>query len=53
MTWAEFNTKCYDSPPDGVALTAAPAASNVQVQVPSAGAEATYNFCINSVTISL
>ena len=52
IPWASFNTKCYDTPPDGTALTGAPATPNVQVALPSGAAELTYDFCITSLTIT-
>ncbi len=52
IPWASFNTKCYDSPPDGVALTAAPATPNVQVALPSGTSELSYDFCVTSLAIT-
>jgi hypothetical protein len=51
VPWASFNTKCYDSPPDGVALTAAPASTNVEISLPSGTAEQSFDFCIESITL--
>ena len=52
IPWAGFNTKCYDSPPDGVALTGAPAATDIEVQVPAGSTEESYDFCITSLIVT-
>jgi hypothetical protein len=54
ITLTSFNTKCYDSPADGVALTAAdvPNIDKIGVQISSdTGADyAVSNFCLTGVT---
>jgi hypothetical protein len=52
IPWASFNTKCYDTPADGTALTAAPMATNVQVQVVAVAAAGTFDFCIEQVKVT-
>jgi hypothetical protein len=50
---SSFNTKCYDSPPDGTALTAAKGVYAIEINAPCAAATTTntYDFCVNSVTM--
>jgi hypothetical protein len=54
ITLTSFHTKCYDSPADGVALTAAdvPNIDKIGVQISSdTGADyAVSNFCLTGVT---
>jgi hypothetical protein len=50
IPWTSFNTKCYDSPPDGIALTGAPATPHIQVQVDSDAMEETVDFCIDTLS---
>jgi hypothetical protein len=50
IPWASFNTKCYDSPPDGMALTGAPSTPHVEVQAVSGNAQQTIDFCIEQIS---
>lgn len=50
IDWSAFNTKCYDSPPDGTALTSAPATPHIAVQAVSGTAEETVAFCIDALS---
>jgi hypothetical protein len=50
VMWTSFNTKCYDSPPDGMALTAAPATPHIAVQAVSGTAVANVDFCIEQLS---
>jgi hypothetical protein len=50
VSWAEFNTKCYDSPPDGVALTGAPSTPHIEVQAVAGATEQSVDFCIEQLT---
>ena len=50
IPWSGFNTKCYDSPPDGVALTAAPTTPHLQISVPSGAAAGSFDFCVETLT---
>jgi len=52
IPWASFNTKCYDTPPDGVALTAAPATPNVQIAIPSGATAESFDFCVETLTLT-
>jgi hypothetical protein len=52
ITWAQFNTKCYDSPPDGVALTGAPATPHVEVNLPSGASALSFDFCVEQLTLT-
>jgi hypothetical protein len=53
LTWAEFNTKCYDTPPDGASVTGAPAVSGVEVLVlPSNTAGESFDFCVEQLTLT-
>jgi hypothetical protein len=52
VPWASFNTKCYDTPPDGVALTAAPSSTHVEFQVPSAAAVEAWDFCVTALSFA-
>jgi hypothetical protein len=52
IPWASFNTKCYDSPPDGTALTGAPATTNVEISLPSGSTEQSFNFCVEQITLT-
>jgi hypothetical protein len=54
VPWGSFNTKCFDSPPDGVALTPASAlATSIQFEVPSATTAQTWSFCVTALTFSM
>ena len=54
ITLTDFNTKCYDSPADGTALTAAdvPNIDKIGVQISSdiGSAYTVTNFCLTGVT---
>jgi hypothetical protein len=52
VTWAEFNTKCYDTPPDGLALTSAPPTVHVEFQVPSVAAAQSWDFCVTALSFA-
>ena len=52
IPWASFNTKCYDSVPDGVALSAAPATPNVEISLPSGSTEQSFDFCVEQLTLT-
>jgi len=55
MTFTSFNTKCFDTPPDGVALTAAdvPNIDKISVQVASTSSPITVsNLCITGITFA-
>jgi hypothetical protein len=54
VPWASFNTMCYDTPPDGVALTAAPSdAHQIEFQMPTVTtATATADVCIMAVSFA-
>jgi hypothetical protein len=55
MTLTSFNTKCYDTPADGVALTAAdvPNIDKISVQVSSGTAAITVtSLCITGITFA-
>jgi hypothetical protein len=52
IAFTSFNTKCYDTPPDGVALTAAdvPNIDEIYVDVPSITTAITVtNLCITGI----
>jgi hypothetical protein len=51
IPWTMFNTKCYDTTPDGTALTGAPQMLNsVKFQTGGTMAATTFDFCVTSVT---
>jgi hypothetical protein len=52
VPWASFNTKCYDVPPDGTALTGPPqTASQIEFQmVPIPAAAVVDDFCVTAVS---
>jgi hypothetical protein len=50
IPWANFNTKCYDTPPDGMALPFAPATPHIEVQAVSNASVNMINFCIEQIT---
>jgi hypothetical protein len=50
IPWGSFNTKCYDSPPDGTALAAAPATPHIEIQAVSTSNENTIDFCIEKLS---
>jgi hypothetical protein len=50
IPWTMFNSKCYDSPPDGMALTAAPATPHIAVQAVSGAAVSNVDFCIETIS---
>jgi hypothetical protein len=53
VAWASFNTKCYDAPPDGVALTGAPAdATQIEFQMVSTATSVTDDFCVTAVSFA-
>jgi hypothetical protein len=55
ITLTSFNTKCYDSPPDGTYLTAAdvPNIDQIKVQVSSTNSAITVtNLCISGITFT-
>jgi hypothetical protein len=50
IPWASFNTKCYDTPVDGTALTGPPTtATYIQFGVPSGPAAGTFDFCVEEL----
>jgi hypothetical protein len=51
IPWASFNTKCYDTPPDGLALVGAPATPHIELLVPSGTIEQSSNVCIDALAI--
>jgi hypothetical protein len=56
IAFTSFNTKCYDTPPDGVALTAAdvPNIDEIYVDVPSITTAITVtNLCITGITFAM
>jgi hypothetical protein len=50
IPWGNFNTKCYDSPPDGLALPFAPATPHIEVQAVSNGSVNAIDFCIEQLS---
>ncbi len=53
IPWASFNTKCYDNPVDGTALTAAPTmATHVQFQAPAGAAAGAFDFCVTAFSFA-
>jgi hypothetical protein len=50
IPWASFNTKCYDSPPDGLALAAAPATPHIEIQAVANANENAVDFCIERLS---
>jgi hypothetical protein len=53
IPWASFNTKCYDTPPDGTALDGgAPAISQVKIQAQSGPTAASFNFCVDNIAVA-
>ena len=53
VAWTSFNTKCYDAPPDGVALTAAPAdATQIEFQMVTVATAGTGDFCVTAVSFA-
>jgi hypothetical protein len=50
IPYGSFNTKCYDSPPDGVAYTTTTPISAFQLQVAGASAAGTYTIALTGVT---
>jgi hypothetical protein len=56
IPFTSFNTRCYDTPPDGVALTLAdvPNIDGISVQVPSGPTAITVtDLCITGITFSM
>jgi hypothetical protein len=51
LSWSSFNTKGYDTPPDGVALTAAPSdAISIVLWTPSTPSSTeTADFCVTAL----
>lgn len=55
IAFTSFNTKCYDSPPDGIYMAAAdvPNIDEIRVQVSSSTSAVTVtNFCITGITFT-
>ena len=53
VLWSSFNTKCYDSPPDGTFLdaTGPQIVTQVQIQVPSTASPRTWDFLGGDVAV--
>lgn len=52
VPWATFNTKCYDTPEDGTALTAAPLTSEVEFQAAPNAAAVSWDFCVTALSFA-
>jgi hypothetical protein len=50
IPWVNFNTKCYDTPPDGVPLSAAPATTRIAVQAVSDANMNKIDFCVETLS---
>jgi hypothetical protein len=50
IPWGSFNTKCYDSPPDGLALATAPATPHIEVQAVSDMVQEPIDFCVEEIS---
>jgi hypothetical protein len=51
VMWSQFNSKCYDSPPDGMTLSGPPQmATQLKFQVASGTAAGTFDFCVTEVS---
>jgi hypothetical protein len=50
IPWSGFNTKCYDQPPDGTALTIPPATPHIEVQADSSTVEESVDFCVEQLS---
>jgi hypothetical protein len=53
LVWSDFNTKCYDTPPDGVALTGPPNdATQIEFQLVTTDTVGTGDFCVVAVSFA-
>jgi hypothetical protein len=50
IPWRNFNTLCYNTPPNGTALATAPATPHIEVQVVSTAAQEPVDFCIEQLS---
>lgn len=51
IPWSMFNTKCYDTTPDGTALPASDMITQIEFGVPSNGtAGAAWDFCVTALS---
>jgi hypothetical protein len=52
IPWPAFNTKCYDSPADGVPLPQPPIAEGISFTVTTGSAPAPFDFCVTALSIA-
>ncbi len=51
VPWTSFNTKCFDTPVDGVALTGPPQmATQIEIEVNSTLTPTTFDFCVTALS---
>jgi hypothetical protein len=54
VKWSDFNTKCYDTPADGTALSGPPQGlSQIEFQVNAGSSSFTFGVCIDSLSFSM